>query len=261
MERDVPVDLEGARGDLPAPVALRPALPAFTFPTTLPATPGDVPSCQVPTFPPRGREGGRALTTGAAAADAGRGERGRAVPAARRRRGAETARAGEPGPGTAARAPAAALPRPRGALPGFFRFSALTPPGPWSHKPAREEKGKERTQTALPPLPERRTRRRSNHHHWPSRPLSGRRGQRRGASDTNNNYLPLLSPPRAPGCPPSPPACPPSPSPATASSRAHSASRSMRSAHAHRPSTQYPVASQSRRRSHHEGPPRRPLIG
>lgn len=91
------VDLEGARGNLSAPVSSRPALSAFTFPTTLPATPGDVPSRQVPTFPPRGREGGRALRYWSRCGRRRKGrERAHSAGGPRRRRGAGTPRAREP---------------------------------------------------------------------------------------------------------------------------------------------------------------------
>lgn len=91
------VDLEGARGNLSAPVSSRPALSTFTFPTTLPATPGDVPSRQVPTFPPRGREGGRALRYWSRCGRRRKGrERAHSAGGPRRRRGAGTPRAREP---------------------------------------------------------------------------------------------------------------------------------------------------------------------
>lgn len=187
----------GVRGDsatassaLPAPASPRPAPPGFTFPSSLPAAPGGVRRRQVPTFPPLGgaeppgpppppREG--------AGAGAAGGARGRAAPAGLGAavRGGGRGRRAPAGPDApAARVPAAAPPRPRAAPPGFPRVSVLTPRRPKSHKPAREERRTEGTRAALSRLPEGCTRRRSDHHRWPSRPLPGDRGRRHRATDT-----------------------------------------------------------------------------
>lgn len=127
----------------------------------------------------RGREPGRLGARG--------GARGRAAPAGLGAavRGGGRGRKAPAGPDApAARVPAAAPPRPRAAPPGFPRVSVLTPRRPKSHKPAREERRTEGTRAALSLLPEGCTRRRSDHHRWPSRPLPGDRGRRHRATDT-----------------------------------------------------------------------------
>ena len=155
MEVDVRADLAEAKGVLPAPASLRPAPPGFTFPSSLPAAPGGVPRRQVPTFPPLGgaelpgppppqppREGAGAGARGGARRQRAPGAAGRGGGRGRR------ARAGPDAP--AAKALAAAPPRPHAAPPGFPQVSPLTPRRPRSHKPAREEKGKEATRATLP---------------------------------------------------------------------------------------------------------------
>lgn len=191
LEVDVRADLAGAKGVLPAPASPRPAPPGFTFPSSLPAAPGGVPRRQVPTFPPLGgaelpgpppppqppREGAGAGALGGARRQRAPGAAGRGGVRGRR------ARAGPDAP--AAKAPAAAPPRPHAAPPGFPQVSPLTPWRPRSHKPAREEKGKEATWATLPQLPEGLTRRRGDYLRRPSNTLPGDRGRHRQATDTD----------------------------------------------------------------------------
>lgn len=187
LERDVNVDLAGATGTRPAPTSPRPAPPSsLHIPHQPPSRARRRPSPPGPNFP---SSGGRRATraAAAAAAGAGRGARGRAMPAALGVEGCKGGRGRSPRAGPAARAPASAPPRPRAAPPGFPPVSTLTPRRPWSHKPARKEKGTDETQTALSSLPEGRTRHRGDHHRQLAGPLPGHRGRRRRATDTNNN--------------------------------------------------------------------------
>lgn len=138
LERNIYVDLARARGALPTPASRSPPPTAFTFSSSVAAAPGGVFWRQVPTFPPlgsaelpgmpkeeeeegegEGEGGGRRGRRGR-----GRGKQCRLAPMSAGRRGGLSRRGCT---SSAAQVPAAALPRPRAAAPGFPRVSALIP--------------------------------------------------------------------------------------------------------------------------------------